>query len=228
MVQTQNDTPSTAHPSTVQQHPLLAFADLMRVLRDGCSWKQAQTHTSLKRFLLEESYETLEAIDEGEETGDWSHLREELGDVLLQVYFHAAIAEERGDFTIADVAADIDAKMRRRNPHVVGESPDASLTPDEVNALWQVAKQAEKAERATISPTAGIPADLPALMWASKVLGRLERGEAEARPEVAAPVGVEEEIGDALLALVERARATGVDAEQALRGAVRRRLPDAR
>ena len=78
--------------------PLLEFLAVMRRLRAECGWKRAQTHRSLARYLLEETHETLEAIDVGEETGDWSHLREELGDLLLQVYFHAVVAEERGAF----------------------------------------------------------------------------------------------------------------------------------
>ena len=90
----------------------------MRRLRVECSWKAGQTHRSLARYLLEETHETLEAID----TGDAALLREELGDLLLQVYFHAVIAEEAGEFTIDDVAADIIAKMRRRNPHVFADA----------------------------------------------------------------------------------------------------------
>ena len=93
----------------------------MRRLRVECSWKAGQTHRSLARYLLEETHETLEAID----TGDAVLLREELGDLLLQVYFHAVIAEEAGEFTIDDVAADITAKMRRRNPHVFAPTPPA-------------------------------------------------------------------------------------------------------
>ena len=101
--------------------PLLEFVDVMRRLRAECGWKRGQTHRSLQRYLLEEAHETLEAIDDGDRTGDWTHLREELGDLLLQVYFHAMIAEERGDFTLDDVAADIVAKMYRRNPHVFAD-----------------------------------------------------------------------------------------------------------
>ena len=97
---------------------LLEFLEVMRRLRVECAWKAGQTHRSLARYLLEETHETLEAIDTGAATGDWAHLREELGDLLLQVYFHAVIAEENGDFTLDDVAGDIVAKMRRRNPHV--------------------------------------------------------------------------------------------------------------
>ena len=96
----------------------------MRRLRAECPWKREQTHRSLARYLLEETHETLEAIDTGDETGDWDHLREELGDLLLQVYFHAVIAEESGAFTIDDVARGITEKMHRRNPHVFGPPSD--------------------------------------------------------------------------------------------------------
>ena len=104
--------------------PLLEFLAVMRRLRAECPWKREQTHRSLARYLLEETHETLEAIDTGDATGDWEHLREELGDLLLQVYFHAVIAEERGEFTIDDVAREITEKMYRRNPHVFGPPPD--------------------------------------------------------------------------------------------------------
>ena len=99
---------------------LLEFLAVMRRLRAECPWKREQTHRSLARYLLEETHETLEAIDAGDATGDWDHLREELGDLLLQVYFHAVVAEEAGAFTIDDVARGITEKMYRRNPHVFG------------------------------------------------------------------------------------------------------------
>ncbi|WP_241901568.1 MazG family protein [Nocardioides houyundeii] len=200
---------------------LLEFAGLMRRLRVECPWKAAQTHRSLSRHLLEEAYETLEAIDSGDESGDWTHLREELGDLLLQVYFHAVVAEQSGAFTLGDVAGDIAAKMVRRNPHVFADAgADAGtddLDPAAVNELWEAAKATEKRRGAV---TDGIPAALPALLYADKVLDRLERaGTPVAPPEPDAG------IGEALLAVVARARAEGVDPEQALRDAVRRRLP---
>src|SRR5919112_619483 len=109
------------------------FLEVMRQLRAECSWKREQTHRSLARYLLEETHETLEAID----TGDVAHLREELGDLLLQVYFHAVIAEESGEFSIDDVAADIIEKMRRRNPHVFGGTSGgtSASTPAEINEV---------------------------------------------------------------------------------------------
>ena len=182
----------------------------MRRLRAECAWKAGQTHRSLSRYLLEETYETLEAIDAGEATGDWDHLREELGDLLLQVYFHAVIAEESGAFTIDDVAADITAKMHRRNPHVFAPGPDSPTEAADIDAAWQRIKAEEK-QRGSV--TDGLPSALPALLYADKVLGRLG---------VVPPAG--EGIGDRLLALVAEARADGLDPEQELRDAVRRLL----
>jgi XTP/dITP diphosphohydrolase len=124
-----------------EQEPLLEFLAVMRRLRAECPWKAEQTHESLQRYLLEETAEVVEAID----SGDDDHLREELGDLLLQVYFHAVVAEERGAFTLDDVARGITEKMHRRNPHVFG--PDAgttTLTAAEVDAQWQRIKAQEK------------------------------------------------------------------------------------
>lgn len=248
---------------------LLEFAAVMRRLRAECPWKREQTHRSLQRYLLEETYETLEAIDGGAESGDWGHLREELGDLLLQVYFHAVIAEESGAFTLADVAAGITDKMRRRNQHVfgpddgsapvggvgadgaAGAAPADRLTAEEVDALWQQAKEQERGRSSPAATdvsdlTTGIPAAMPALAWADKVAARAERagrrlveegadhdrpgpGPDAAGPDAAGPdadgadgIGPDG-IGEELLALVLRARAAGVDPEQELRRAVRRR-----
>jgi len=193
--------------------PLLEFLEVMRRLRAECAWKAGQTHRSLARYLLEETHETLEAID----TGDATLLREELGDLLLQVYFHAVIAEETGEFTIDDVAADIVAKMRRRNPHVFADAPGGS--PGQINEAWEAIKATEKQRD---SVTDGIPPTLPALLYADKVLDRLARAGATPMPSGDDPA--EEDLGDRLLALVAEARESGIDAEQALRNAVRRQL----
>jgi XTP/dITP diphosphohydrolase len=192
------------------EEPLLRFREVMRRLRAECAWKAGQTHRSLARYLLEETHETLEAID----TGDADHLREELGDLLLQVYFHAVIAEERGEFTIDDVAADIIAKMVRRNPHVFGAGEGG--TPEQINEVWESIKREEK-QRTSV--TEGLPPGLPALLYADKVLDRLER---EGRIPVIEPVEAPaDDVGSRLLALVAEAREQGVDPEQALRDAVR-------
>lgn len=239
---TRDDAAMTGHEQ--DDAPLLEFLGVMRRLRAECPWKQQQTHRSLARYLLEETHETLEAID----TGDTEHLREELGDLLLQVYFHAVVAEESGAFTIDDVARDITAKMVRRNPHVFGDAADGAdagsgsgdLGAAEVNEAWEAIKAQEKS-RASV--TDGLPPTLPALLLADKVLDRLERaGGSQVRrlgpnrdggteiPAVwdqsAADVDPATRIGDRLLAVVAEARADGVDTEQALRDAVRRLLPD--
>ena len=204
-----------------EQHPLLEFADLMRVLRAGCPWKVVQTHRSLARYLVEETYETLEAIDVGEATGDWSHLSEELGDVLLQVYFHSVVAEERGAFTLEDVAAGIVDKMRRRNRHVLGTPAERAAVSDASGAsdAWQAAKSAEKQRS---SPLEGLPPGLPALLAADKVLDRMERAGRPLAVDGAAPVPDPSTVGDRLLALVAEARAYGLDPEQELRDSLRR------
>ncbi|MEP6816432.1 MAG: MazG family protein [Marmoricola sp.] len=190
--------------------PLVELVETMARLRAECAWKREQTHRSLARYLLEETHETLEAID----SGDLVHLREELGDLLLQVYFHAAIAAESGDFDIRDVAADLIAKLVRRNPHVFGDS--TASDPDEINEAWEQIKLTEK-KRTT--PVEGIPTSLPALLYADKVVDRMQR----AGHPVVDDGGA---IGSRLLALVVEAHDAGVDPEQALRDAVRRVLPE--
>jgi XTP/dITP diphosphohydrolase len=198
--------------------PLVDFADDMRRLRRECPWKREQTHRSLARYLQEETAETLEAID----LGDGDHLREELGDLLLQVYFHAVIAEESQTFALDDVARGIAEKMRRRNPHVFGpEGGPTRLTPAEVDAQWQRIKAQERLDRlheadrpdAGSAAMAGLAPQLSALLLATKVL---ERSPSTPVPERSS------DLGDRLLVLVAEARDVGVDPEQALRDAVRR------
>lgn len=122
---------------------LVEFLATMRLMRERCAWKASQTHASLAPYLREESAEVLEAIDEG----DPEHLCEELGDLLLQIYFHAAIAEENGAFTMDDVIAGLHAKMVRRNPHVFDPAVAAGgpYTIEQVEEQWQAAKRAERA-----------------------------------------------------------------------------------
>lgn len=196
---------------------LVEFVQVMEQLRAECSWKREQTHRSLARHLLEEAHEVLEAID----TGDLAHLREELGDLLLQVYFHAIIAAESGAFTIDDVAGDVIDKMKRRNPHVfappgeervVGEGAQA-LDSQTINELWESIKAQEK-QRDSVHE--GIPPTLPALLYADKVLDRLQRQGSTPDLDTGAT-----DIGQRLLGVVADARAAGVDPEQALRDAVR-------
>lgn len=191
------------------ESPLIELVAIFRRLRGECAWKAAQTHRSLARHLLEEAYEAVEAI----ESGDPEHLREELGDVLLQVYLHAAIAAESGEYDIEDVAAGLREKMLRRNPHVFGPGEPES-DPARVNERWEEAKAAEKQRDDLME---GIPSTLPALSRATKVLDRLRRAGRTVQLDPGAT-----DLGDRLLLLVEEARAGGVDPEQALRDAVRR------
>lgn len=193
--------------------PTDEFLAVMLKLRAECDWKAAQTHRSLSRYLLEETYETLDAID----AGDPDHLREELGDLLLQVYFHAVIAAESGEFTLDDVVAGITDKMVRRNPHVFGSAPEVKPDAWAINEAWEAIKATEKQRDSVLD---GIPAELPALLYADKVLDRLQRaGTITPPPEVDS-----DDVGERLLALVAEARASDTDPEQALRDAVRRRV----
>ncbi|MET0998549.1 MAG: MazG family protein [Marmoricola sp.] len=195
---------------------LVELVGMMARLRDECGWKAAQTHRTLAKHLLEETYETIEAIEALDDGGSFDHLREELGDVLLQVYLHAAIAAQAGEFDIEDVARGLSEKMVRRNPHVFGDVEETD--PARINDTWESVKAAEK-QRADVLD--GIPLELPALSRAAKVLDRLERA-GTAPPPPTRPLADSADIGDRLLALVAEARETGVDPEQALRDAVRR------
>lgn len=184
---------------------LLDLVAVMARLRAECAWTQGQTHDSLGRYLLEETYETLEALD----AGDTDLLREELGDLLMQVVFHAAVAADTGEgWDVDAVAAGITDKLVRRNPHVFGDG--TARTPEEIDAAWQAVKAQEKPRT---SPLDGIARDLPALATARKVLDRV--------PDLD-PSG--DDVGSRLLRLVAEAREQGVDAEEALRRAVRDRL----
>jgi MazG family protein len=191
--------------------PLDRAVEVMDRLRSpgGCPWDAAQTHESLTRYLLEEAYEVIEAI----ETGDLALLREELGDLLLQVLFHARIAEERPDgeaFGIDDVAGDLVAKLIRRHPHVFAGA-DAG-TAEQLNETWERQKAEEKGRTSAID---GVPLAQPALALAAKLVSRA--GRAGLEPQLPAADG----IGDRLFALVAEAVATGVDPEAALRRTAR-------
>jgi XTP/dITP diphosphohydrolase len=174
----------------------------------GDPWKQQQTHASLAPYLLEESYEAYDAIVDG----DLDALREELGDVLLQVVLHARLAEDLPEdrrWSVDDVAAGLVEKMVRRNPHVfAGEDVDSV---EAIIANWERIKKAEKARGSVLD---GIALSQPALSLAAKILQRVER----AGPAVPLPAG--DELGEVLLRLVADARAAGADAEAALRRAV--------
>jgi XTP/dITP diphosphohydrolase len=192
---------------------LLDLVAVMDRLRSpgGCPWDAQQTHASLLRYLVEESYEVVDAV----ENGTREDLRDELGDLLLQVVFHARVAQEdtAEPFDIDDVAAAIVAKLERRHPHVFAGEAVA----EDLQAGWDAIKATEKVRESVLD---GIPLQLPALARADKVLGRLQRN------GLHAAVPVEGELDDAqvgrdLLDLVRRAHAAGVDPEAALRVATR-------
>jgi len=186
--------------------PLLRAVAVMDQLRSpgGCPWDAAQTHRSLAKYLLEETYETLEAI----ETDDMALLREELGDLLLQVLFHARLAEELPEeerFSIDDVASDLVAKLVHRHPHVFGDVKVDGAA--EVNENWERLKAAEKARASIVE---GVPMGQPALALAAKLVSRAQRAGTDA------PVAGDG-FGPRLLAVVREAVAAGVDPELALR-----------
>lgn len=204
-----------SRPAGEQMLRLVAVMDRLRS-PGGCPWDAEQTHDSLATYLLEETYETLEAID----SGDREHLREELGDLLLQVVFHARVAAEHADepFDIDDVAAGISDKLVRRHPHVFGDA--TAETPAHVEARWDAMKAAEKGRTSALD---GIPSALPALSLAAKTMGRAQRaGVSPPSADAEAVEHDEQSIGEALLATVDAARHSGVDPEQALRRAVAR------
>lgn len=198
--------------------PLRAAAETMRQVRERCVWSQRITHRDLVPYLIEESHEVIDAV----EAGDRAELREELGDLLWQVLFHSAVAAQDADepFDIDDVARGLTEKMVRRHPHVFGDA--VATTPEEVLVHWNAAKAAEKRERRSVLD--GVPAGMPALARAQKVLGRAAKvvGSAPGPEPVEGPVlASESALGDALLALVAQARENGWDAERALRERLR-------
>jgi XTP/dITP diphosphohydrolase len=190
--------------------PLLRAAEVMDRLRSpgGCPWDAEQTHQSLAKYLLEETYETLEAI----ESGDMALLREELGDLLLQVLFHARLAEELPEgqrFSIDDVAGDLVDKLVHRHPHVFADTEVSGA--DEVNENWERLKAAEKGRASVVD---GVPMGQPALALAAKLVSRAERAGVD-------PPVEGDGIGERLLAVVREAVAAGVDPELALRQTAR-------
>jgi XTP/dITP diphosphohydrolase len=176
----------------------------------GDPWKRAQTHHTLAPYLLEEAYEAYDAIVDD----DLAAVREELGDVLLQVVLHARLGHEADTpFTIDDVAGDLVDKLIRRNPHVFADTAVHSI--DEITENWERIKKAEKARGSAMD---GIALAQPALSLAAKVLSRAERAGVDVPPAGASAAS--DDLGAELLAIVARARAQGLDAEAALRRAV--------
>ncbi|MFI6391359.1 MazG family protein [Nonomuraea sp. NPDC050547] len=187
---------------------MLDLVGVMDRLRVECPWDRKQTHETLVPYLLEEAYEVLETI----EHGDYPALREELGDLLLQVVFHARVAES---FDIDDVAEGIVEKLVRRHPHVFGSV--RAETADEVNDNWEAIKAAERAEKGTESILDGVPMGQPSLSLAAQLVRRAERSGAPEALAQAVGQGVARELFD----LVRRAQEAGLDPEAELRGAAR-------
>ena len=219
-----------------------AFVDTIAALRapNGCPWDREQTHESIARNMIEEAYEAVDAIEQR----DTTHLREELGDVLLQVVLQSQIAADAGEFTVADVCRDVNAKMIRRHPHVFGETAAGSA--EDVLSIWDNVKLAEKsaADAQTEEPEGlldSVPASFPALLQACKisrkavaagfewdtvedVWAKVEEGIAEFKQACRSDdaQAKELEFGDVLFSLVNVARKEGIDAETALRATCRK------
>ncbi|MEM7275674.1 MAG: MazG nucleotide pyrophosphohydrolase domain-containing protein [Actinomycetota bacterium] len=215
---------------------LLATVEMMHTLRNECPWDREQTHRSLRRYLIEEAYEVLDAIDDlptgpaGADGRPIEHdafvdLEEELGDLWFQILFHAELAAEAGRFTMADVARGLREKMIRRHPHVYGpEAEGSEVTTGALAKSWEAMKREEKGRGSVLD---GIPRSLPSLALAEKTLkkadgagGRAELGPLESRlTPLLPPDATADDVGQILLGLVELARRAGVNAEQALRTA---------
>lgn len=219
-----------------------AFVDTIAALRapGGCPWDREQTHESIARNMIEEAYEAVDAIEQH----DAAHLREELGDVLLQVVLQSQIAADAGEFTVADVCHDVNEKMIRRHPHVFGE--EAAASADEVLSIWDNVKLAEKSasdaqEEAPKGLIDAVPVSFPALLQAYKisrkavavgfewetveeVWAKVEEEIAEFKQACQNGTAEEKELefGDVLFSLVNVARKEGIDAETALRASCRK------
>ncbi|AUC87404.1 nucleoside triphosphate pyrophosphohydrolase [Alteromonas sp. MB-3u-76] len=218
---------------------LLSIMESLRDKENGCPWDQEQTMQSLTRFTIEEAYEVVDAIAKGNS----DDIRDELGDLLFQIVFYAHIAQEEGEFDFNDVANAISDKLVRRHPHVFSKTIASALSQDELALQWDAIKAQEKAEKRANNASGlldDVPTGLPALMYAQKlqkkcakvgfdwpntlpVLDKVEEEVGEIRQELEAETrskaAIEEEIGDALFAMVNLARHCNVDADTALRKA---------
>lgn len=179
--------------------------EVMHTLRQKCPWDAEQTHESLMAYLVEETLEVVEAVEDGSDAA----LVEELGDLLLQVAFHAEIAAQQSRFDIDDVARGIADKLVARHPHVFASEP----VPDDMLSTWEQRKRAEKGRTSALD---GIPGRMSALTRAAKVIARSERHGLDV-----APTSGGADLGQRMLALVAEAHAEGLDAEQLTRAAVR-------
>ena len=202
------------------QSPLLRLREVMDQLRSpgGCPWDAEQSHESLLKYLLEESYEFIEAVEDGDRVA----MREELGDVLLQVYFHARMAEDHATdpFSIDEVATTVAEKLIRRHPHVFGDVKVSGS--DEVLENWEAIKAAEKGRT---SSTDGVPLGQPALPLAAKLIYRAEKfgHEIEIDHPLVLPEGTSSDgLGEIMLGIIDQATQMGFDPEEALRAANKR------
>lgn len=213
---------------------LLEIMSRLRQPEDGCPWDVAQTHESIRRNFIEEAYEVCEAIDEKNN----AHLCEELGDVLLQVVFHAQIAREEGAFSMDDVCTGICKKLILRHPHIFG-SVSGVKTAGDTLALWEEVKRQEKHQETYTDAMNGVAKSLPALIYAEKIQSRAKRSgfdwptvqgaldklreeACELEQAIAQNGNVEDELGDVLFAAVNVSRKLSVDPEGALVGAAKK------
>ncbi|MDF3024491.1 MAG: mazG [Alphaproteobacteria bacterium] len=226
---------------TTAERPIDRLLDIMQYLRshkDGCAWTQEQTHRSLSPYLIEEAYETADIIDQGHVD---DHLRDELGDVLLQIVFHASIAEGRKSFNFDDVAQAIVDKLERRYPTILGDEPNTLKTPEEIDRRWEEIKAEERKKKGVKKDASildEISTALPSLLRSNKLKGRAAKAGWEwpdtsmLLDKIAEEVGelqdeinakkidkqkVSNELGDLMFMIVDFARWHGIDAEDALR-----------
>ncbi len=205
------------------------LVDIMEKLRrpGGCPWDAEQTHESIKKCMIEETYEVIEALD----SGDMVKVYDELGDLLLQVVFHAQIAKDNGDFDIGDVTNAICTKLIRRHPHVFGD--EKLTTSEDVLDKWDDIKKHEKGEKSTTETLKSVAVSLPALMRAQKVqakaakvgfdwrdvsgaLDKIHEETRELEEAIEKDTNKEEELGDLLFSVVNVSRFIGADSEEAL------------
>ena len=218
-----------------EKYGLEDFRVIMALLRgeNGCPWDRVQTHESIRRDLLEEAYETATAID----SGDMENLLEELGDLQMQVLFHAQIEEEKGGFTFEDICDGACKKLIRRHPHVFGKME--LDTPEEVLTTWDEVKRQEKDQTSTAQEMRSVAAGMPALWRAEKIQKKAKKDGFDwpdwhgAREKLSEELGeldealacgerIEEELGDVLAAAVNLARLLKIDPERALNGSTER------
>lgn len=204
---------------------LIATAHKLRA-PGGCPWDAEQTHETLLTYLIEETYELVDAV----QSKDSQAIKEELGDVLYNVIFHADIAEANGQFNLEDVAKYMEDKMKSRHPHVFGTEEElkefAAETGEDVMKSWDNHKKKEKPERESVLD--GVPLAMPSLALANKVIGKAEKLGVLEKGQSPIKVETDDELGALLLAIVSAARVNGIDPEMALRKATTDLMSDIR